>query len=153
MFLPLQGICYLALVHILVGCLILDIAAAKCRDMCKRQPFTEMESVAYTGQYLVYKGPWPYKDCQRLCRQYLECYNFIMEWLDDRHLMGYCGLIRGDILSSELIPVARQAPASSLYRKYMYMYINNYIALVCQVDQMPIQIPQNAYPNTNIHIF
>ena len=100
----------------------MEVDTSRCRrDSCKRQSFTELEGYAYTGKYLVYHVPWPYKNCERLCRQYLECYNFIMEWIDDRHLIGYCRLISGDLMSSKLVKVDMQT--SSVYCEYVYLYV------------------------------
>jgi len=64
------------------------------RHTCRRQQFTEYRGYAYNGTYIVYKGPWPYHVCERLCRQYLECTTFVMKWTGTGEHFGYCGLIK-----------------------------------------------------------
>jgi hypothetical protein len=74
--------------------LFINITHGCSDDSCKRQEFPEIPDVGFSGQYLVYKGPWPHKNCLRLCRQYMECVAFIMEWVGAEKHFGYCGLVR-----------------------------------------------------------
>jgi hypothetical protein len=70
-------------------------------DRCKRQQFVKYPGRSYVGQYMIHSGPLPYRDCQRLCRQYIECEAFIMEMLGDSDKFGYCGLIKGHVMKTD----------------------------------------------------
>ena len=89
------------MVHCDVNCILLFLLTLVQRcdlvtchhDTCQRQQFVEHPGYGYTGSYLVYAGPWPYNLCERLCRQYLECTTFVMEWTEGDYGFGRCGLI------------------------------------------------------------
>ncbi|KAK2157526.1 hypothetical protein LSH36_189g01006 [Paralvinella palmiformis] len=81
---------------------------SRCRNkICSRQQFAEYPQYQYTGNYLVYDGPWPYHVCERLCRQYLECTTFVMKWTTKHNKFGFCGLITGRP-DTELINISDQ---------------------------------------------
>ena len=73
-----------------------------CGDTCKRQAFRLEQDYTYTGDYFVRHGTSTYKQCLRLCRQYLECDHFVMEWFDSTEESGHCLLIR-DQLAENLL--------------------------------------------------
>ncbi len=82
---------------------------------CRRQQFFKSTNTIYTGAFLARNGPWPYTWCERQCRQYLECYNFMMEWVDDEKKYGYCGII-GDEMEPDKL-TENMITTKTLYRK------------------------------------
>jgi hypothetical protein len=60
---------------------IITLVKACSSDSCKRQEFREMKDLGITGAIvLVQYGPWPWQTCRKLCRQYLECLAFKVNW-------------------------------------------------------------------------
>ncbi|KAK2151303.1 hypothetical protein LSH36_368g05012 [Paralvinella palmiformis] len=55
------------------------------------------------GEVLVHDGPWPWKTCRKLCRQYLECLAFKMTWITQERKLGMCTIYRGFIKQSDLV--------------------------------------------------
>jgi len=53
-----------------------EMTMSMCEDHCKRQQFRMIPGRNISGEVLEYDGPWPWKTCRRLCRQYLECLAF-----------------------------------------------------------------------------
>ncbi|KAK2164492.1 hypothetical protein LSH36_63g11010 [Paralvinella palmiformis] len=74
-----------------------------CKDRCKRQEFRIMSGSSVNREVLVYDGPWTWKICRRLCRQYLECLAFKMTWSTTSHDFGMCTIYKAFFKQSDLI--------------------------------------------------
>ena len=64
---------YSVIVTLIVLCVAIVVMS---RDQCKRQEFIMMPGSSADGEVLVHDGPWTWKLCRRVCRQYLECLAF-----------------------------------------------------------------------------
>ncbi|KAK2139946.1 hypothetical protein LSH36_1546g00009 [Paralvinella palmiformis] len=75
--------------------ILLAVVVTSCPsdDNCHRQTFHEVSNRSYVGEILVREGPLPVNKCRRLCRQYLECWLFSFEWLEDK--FGMCNIYNG----------------------------------------------------------
>ncbi len=73
--------------------LICVVSYVSGKDSCNRKEFTEYKNISYSGNYIMYKGPWRYRDCVRSCRMYVDCVAFTMQWTVTGEL-GQCGTIR-----------------------------------------------------------
>ncbi|KAK2160655.1 hypothetical protein LSH36_128g01022 [Paralvinella palmiformis] len=91
------------------GLFALRVNSCKVDKYCHGKTFYEFENKSYPGDVLVQEGPWPLHECRRLCRLYLECWYFSIEWYGDR--FGMCTIFRGAWKSSGIV----QANGVTLY--------------------------------------
>ncbi|KAK2153461.1 hypothetical protein LSH36_296g02019 [Paralvinella palmiformis] len=86
---------------IIIVCLGVEIGSCSIHDQCRRQIFYEYQNIIHNGKVLVRDGPWPWTLCRRLCRQYLECFSFSVEWKD--HYVGVCIIYSGILNFANMI--------------------------------------------------
>ncbi|KAK2138985.1 hypothetical protein LSH36_2156g00009 [Paralvinella palmiformis] len=82
-----------------------------CVDHCKRQDFRMMPGTSVSGEVMLNDGPWPWKMCRKLCRQYLECLAFKITWSTNESQFGMCTIYKGFFKQSDLVP----SPEATMY--------------------------------------
>ncbi|KAK2160654.1 hypothetical protein LSH36_128g01021 [Paralvinella palmiformis] len=79
----------------------IDVLSCPSDDHCHRHIFYELQNKTYDKQVLLELGQCPQQQCRRLCRQYVECFSFSMEWADDK--FGKCTIYNGIINTNRLV--------------------------------------------------
>ncbi|KAK2168876.1 hypothetical protein LSH36_13g00002, partial [Paralvinella palmiformis] len=110
----------LSFVYILI---LFDMTMSTCEDRCQRQEFRIMPGTSANGEVLLYDGPWPWKTCRRLCRQYVECLAFKMTWSTPEHNLGLCTIYKGFIKQSHL----ERESQTDMYSEYVCVRVLGYI--------------------------
>ena len=91
-----------------------------------------MIGIEYSGQYFTHYGPWPLTYCTRLCRQYPECFAFVMEWVGMEKQFGDCGLIHRNVGPNLFGPSA--IDGRSLFGEFATKYSNSIIHIAINVN-------------------
>ncbi|KAK2140024.1 hypothetical protein LSH36_1512g00015 [Paralvinella palmiformis] len=92
---------FFVLPYLILSSCIVKITTCPADHLCRRQIFYEIRDKTYLGQVLMTGGPWPLYNCRRICRQYVECLSFSIEWSDD--ILGKCTIYNGVLNISRLV--------------------------------------------------